>query len=589
MRHGLNQFFSNVPRWAYRLIFFIVTFLSLHFICGDVIYRLFWNGYFATNSIYLHEVVDHTGGALRYLGQFLNQLLCYPTLGALMIAALATGVAYLIDKCWPLDELFFPLAFLPSVLLLSLYTGVGYDIYMRIDTSFGLSTLLGILAALMLFHIYKTTDRLRWGDCLVSLTTALLYPALGFYALVALLMMTLHAWYSKRHFFVSAGLLLFALFVQPFIFDVWCFDDGFNWGTTSLLLSASSMKLRTLQIVSVCSVVIFSSPLHKLSFKCPSYCKTILFALSFVLLYALSYKDKIYYSELKVSRLTDACQWEEVIRECKQHKRLSRTLNAYRVIALANTNRLSNELFKIDIPFEKTPFSPNEHILFEDVMMYHAGLLNSTTRVSIESWQRFGMSYRRLRFLTLCALLRGEDRLAARYMNQMSQSFVMSGEVSEMNLLKDDRTSYMAAHPDCAMVEQRMPTEDALFLGSATISRYFLCFGDLPRSSYELRLMSDLWERNLTAFMNDVSAYVSTTDKPIASCIKEAAAIAVLNGASQSLLGVVQMDENTWNRVNGFISAMKRHGGMNSKAKNGLKSSYGKSYCYYFFLGKEEN
>lgn len=590
MRYVLQQIFSGVPRWVYRLVFFMVTFISLHLMYGDVIYRLFWNGFFATNSIYQHEVVDHTGGALRYLAQFLHQLLYYPTLGALLVAALATGVAYLLDKCCALTQLLSPITFFPSVILIALYTGVGYDIYMRIDTSFGLSTLLGILFALTLFYLYQISERLRWGEPLMLLTTALLYPALGFYALVALLMMTLRTWYTKRYFPVAVGVSLFSLFALPFIFDVWCFNDEFNWGASSLLLTSSYMKLRMLQIVAACSLLIFANPLHKMCAQWPSYCQMILFALLFVLLYALSYKDKIYYSELKVSRLTDECKWKEVLEECKKHKKISHTLNAYRVIALAYTDQLPDQLFKIDFSFEKTPFTPTEYLLYEDEMTFHAGFVNSATRVSIESWQRFGLSYRRIRLLALCALLRHENQLAERYMNQMSQSFVMAEELADLGLLKNDREVYMNKHPECRMVEKRMPNENVLFLGDATVSRYFLCFSDLPRESFELRLMSDLWERNMSAFLNDVGIYAARTDKPIATCVKEAAAIAVLNGTDRSLLSVVKMDDATLQRVGGFFRTLQSYGRERmDQARKEMKSTYGKSYCYYFTFRKEEN
>lgn len=571
MRYVLKQIFSGVPRWVYRLVFFMVTFISLHLMYGDVIYRLFWNGFFATNSIYQHEVVDHTGGALRYLAQFLNQLLYYPALGALLIAAWTTGVAYLLDKCCALSQLLFPISFLPSVILLALYTGVGYDVYMRIDTSFGLSTLLGILFALTLFYLYQISERLRWGEPLMLLTTALLYPALGFYALVALLMMTLRTWYTKRYFPVAVGVTLFSLFALPFIFDVWCFNDEFNWGAVSLLLPASSMKLRVLQIISVCSLVIFANPLHKLFAKRPSYCQGILWVLLFVLMYALSYKNKIYYSELKVSRWADEEKWKEIVAECKEHKTLSRTLNAYRVIALSYEGKLANQLFKVDYPFI-TNESLSEEMLFEEDLFFHAGFFNSSYRVSMETWQNYGLNYRRLRNLYYCSLMNGEPELAERYLRQLRQTPVLSSLEEKPKSPKE--------------IVSRAPQEQTLFLGGATLSRYYMCFNQLPPSCYEYRILSDLWERNLKVFTYDLPASVSAF-ATIPECVKEAAVIAVaLHGANPLLLQLAQVDEETKNRVYSFFSELRRYP---KNANERLKKQYGKTYCYYYVCGAQSD
>lgn len=578
----------SCPHWAFRLGIFLAFFSFLHFFCGDILYRLFWNGFFATNSIYVHEVVDHTGGALRYLSQFIHQVLYYPALGPAALAGMLVAIAYLCEKCFELKSNLFTCTFLPSILLLSLYSGVGYDIYMRIDASFGMTSMLGCLITLLLYLLYLTSDNLKWGRQMVTLLTAVLYPSLGFYALAALSLMSLNAWLTQHAGLFEVSVTAVVALFFPFLFDVCLFGDEYGWGAEALLLSSSYLKLRVLQLLSVALLVIIGL-IRQWDGK--SYKWSLPFQMGILLIgvalsYLLAYKDVIYFSELKASRLTDEGNYEDVIVECRKHKTLSRTLNTYRVIALANTGKLSNSLFKVDFPFVENAFSPNEHLLFEDVISFHAGFLNNTTRSTIETWQRFSFSYRRACFLAYCALLKDEKALAIRYMDQLRQSFVMKEEVRKMELLMDDKNAFMTQFPDFALVAKRMPKEDVLFIGGASLSRCFLCFSDLPEGSYELRLMSDLWEKNLNAFSMDLPSFIRQTDKPIAQCVKEAAVIASMNGGNQALLSYAQVDRETWNKVNDFFSALKVYKRDEiDRARKDLKSMYGKTYCYYYVFG----
>ncbi len=588
MKMSLPDRLMNAPHWVLRLFFFLGVFGVLCFCYDDVLYRIFWNGYFTTNEFYSHDVTGHTGGALRYLSQFLNQVMRSPALGAALVSALLVALAYLNEKCFRLKDGFFVGTFLPSLLLLSLYTGIGYDIYMRIDTSFGLTSILGCLITLSLYLLYETSNHLRRGKVLVVAVIALLYPAAGFYALAALMLVTVDACLSRRNVAGMVGVMVGASIILPLLSDICMFDDELNFGSSALLLSSSYLKLRVLQILSLVALLLL--PITKIGDKVFSslsfYGRLISFLLCFGLCYVLSYRDNIFYSELKVSRQADMNDWKGILKECKKYNELSKTLNAYRVIALANTDKLSNNLFKINLPFAETTFSPYENYLFEDILFFQSGFFNSTTRVCVESWQWFGLSYRRLRFLALCALMKGEAALAKKYLKQMSGAFSLSDEVERLNLLLRDKSSFFKKYPEYARIVRRMPEENVLFKGGASVSRYFMCFSNLPVEDYELRLMSDLWECNLKAFAIDLRAYVEKHGNSIPDCIKEAAVIAVMSGERQSILSMAQVDEEMWNKVNGFFASLKTYDNDDrERAMRNLKNLYEKTYCFYYAFG----
>lgn len=580
----------ELPCWMARAIFFALSFILLYFCYGEVVNRLFWNGYFATNELYRDAVLPHAGGLLRYAGQFLNQLLYYPALGSLLIAALLSLVSYGVACGCSLKRNLFAFTFLPAVLLLALYTGVGYQIYMRIDTSFALQTIVGSIVALLFACVNERFGQCRWVSLSLPLIAALCYPLLGGFSLLALTLLLITNCYSKRLVFYTSGIFLVALILLPYLFDVACFGDDYAKGIISTVLPASSMKMRMVQISAIFSLPILSylRRYDERVWKKAGVSQIAGVALSLVAIFSLSYKNSLYFSELKASRLTESYQWEKVLAVCDKEEALSRTLNAYRVIALANTGKLSAQLFKRDLTFVATDMTPNEHVLFEDALFFNAGFINSSTRVSIEAWQRLGISYRRIRNLAICALINGEKQLALRYINQLNQTSVLSDCVDELNRFASEGNAYLQKHPHWMTVATRMPVENALFVGSASVSRYFLCFNALPQACFEFRLMSDLWERNMKAFTFDLGSCLTPGKVP--ACVKEASVIAAMNGANPSVMKLAEVDDVTRANVKNFFMALQRYRkDQFEKARNDLRSRYGKSYCYFYVFGANNN
>lgn len=578
MRNLLDRL-MNAPHWIFRVTFFLLSFSYLFLEYDDVLYRLFWNGFFATNELYVHDVMCHTGGALRYFSQFVNQALISPFCGALLVSALLTAIAYLMGKSFRLRDALFVVSFLPSILLLSLYSSIGYDIYRISDTSFFISLILGMLSALSLYWAYVSANERLFMRLLVAVLAAALYPVIGIFSSVVLLTMFLHSLFS-RHGVLSVSLVAF-LALAPISCDLFVAGNSLPKGLFAVL---NSLELH--QTLFVCLLVVLSLPLARVLTlwnggwtSKPEWFDIAFFCLLFLALPATSFKDENFYAELRLSRLCDKQEWEEMLRKCKTVEEPTRTINAYRVMALTYTDCLSDRLFKMKYPFVKGGFE-KENFLFEEDLFYYAGFFNSSYRVSMETWQIYGLSYRRLRNLFFCSLMNGEIPLAERYLRQLEQSPVMSTFVEKGKTYLSDPQLMLRDYPSWKKTVDLIPNEDVLLLGDASLSRYYLCYSNLPPNCYEYRVMSDLWERHLKAFSYDLPYSVSAF-KTIPDCVKEAAVLAVaMYGANPTLLDVAQVDEQTKNRVDSFFSELRSCSKKNAQKK--LWSAYGKTYCYYF-------
>lgn len=568
-------------------LFFLGTFLYLTIGFGDLIYRLFWNSYFATNELYVTQLTHHSGGVLRYGAQFVNQLLISPVGGSLLIAALLTVVSGCLTKVCRLNGAFAWVAYLPALFLLSLYTGAGYAIHANVDGAMGMTALGGTLFSLLLFLLFRSFHRNRWGALSVVVLSLLLYPSLGIYAWMALFLMVVEAFLEKRDALLIGGVALVGGWVVTYLSDVVLFSDAMGSGISNTLYPAETMKIRVYQLLALLLLpLVRVLALWEARFdgwRNPALgvgCVVLILAG-----YLFSYKNNNFYTELRLSRLADSQDWKEMLQVCKKVERPTRTINGYRVMALAYTDQLGNRLFKVKYPLSKSEYG-DEESLFEEDLFFYAGFFNNSYRVSMETWQNYGLSFRRLRNLFYCSMLNEEYDLARRYLLQLEQSPAMDDFVKRGYDYLARPQQLLADHPAWEKALQVSSQEDLLFIGGASVARYFMCYTKLPPTCYEYRLLSDLWECNLKVFSYDLRVCASSMEE-VPTCVQEAAVMAVaMNVAPPALLQLARVDEMTKQRVRSFLSDWR---GDSKDVEKRLQSKYGKTYCYYFACKQAEN
>lgn len=564
--------------------FFVYAWTYLYCMNGDLLYHLFWNGYFATDELYVDHIVDHSGGALRYWAQFTNQALLSPLLGALLMAFLSTLIACCSAFLFQLRGYFYSLSFLPSAFLLSMLGGMGYAICQMPDTSLIICCFWGVLVTLSLLALYLSSGGLRWGVPIILVVTILLYPAIGGYSLLALLLMTVAAWRSKRNAVNITIVTIVSIVLLPYLFDVLWFGDSYGSGIRNVMFPVSMYHLLSIQLLVVLTLTLLGWVATKdIRFKkvTESTVQWSVLIGMFLAVFGMNNRNANYRAELKLPRLADSQRWEEMLACCKKVETPTRTVNAYRVIALMYTDQLADRLFKVKYPFAKSELD-YEARLFEEDLFFHVGFYNSSYRVSMETWQNFGLNYRRLKNLFFCSLMNGEKELAERYLRQLSQSPVLNAFVKRGNLYLSDSQTLFEDYPSWRKIISLAPQEDVLFLGGASLSRYYMCYNYLQPACYENRILSDLWERNLKVFTYDLPASLPTFSH-VPDCVKEAAVIAVaLHGANPSLLQLAQVDEATQQKVISFFTELRSNP---TNAQERLRARYGKTYSYYYACG----
>ncbi len=140
---------------------------------------------FMPTKFFWVECMQKAGGLLEYIGCFLTQFFYYPWLGSSIFIGLLLLLIYLITKVFQIPAKFFPLAFIPSSMLLLAFTELGYLIYILKSPGYVYSNLLGVLSVLAILWGYRVLRSWQSRCVFAGLFIIITYPLFGFYTLFA--------------------------------------------------------------------------------------------------------------------------------------------------------------------------------------------------------------------------------------------------------------------------------------------------------------------------------------------------------------------------------------------------------------------
>ena len=171
---------------AARLAFFLFFFGFWFFRYGDFLYvaqgydLFLWRWSFLTDAIRPAEL------SLR-LSAFFVQFFYYPALGAAILAGFLAFIQFGTERLFRLNGRLFPLSFVPSALLATQITRVGYYIFEYFDVAFLFSFIFQYSFALSFALIFDALKSERARTTFLALGVAVCFPIFGVFALLAAL------------------------------------------------------------------------------------------------------------------------------------------------------------------------------------------------------------------------------------------------------------------------------------------------------------------------------------------------------------------------------------------------------------------
>ncbi len=499
---------DNVLSWLGRVIFFVFSFVLLGFVYEDALRYFFWNGYFLYDGEFAQKIIFRGGGLLVYAGRFLSQLFKSPWLGALLFSLLLTTLQVLVEKLTKRSG-WWSITFLPSALFLIGFLLVRYlsryGEKLVFDVAWFWSPVVGSILACawtLLYRQIRGKEVYKWAIC--TLFYVISYPFLGVFSVVAMILIMLSAreknWLYGVSVFLSFPILVYL--TSYFYDENWMYVafsplpvpmNDYGWVFLSAILSillivftVRFVKKRTTSIRKIIfSIVVFFIPLCAV-----------------VGVVALPYNVR-FRSDMCLLQLAREKKWKEILEEVDMKDRLTHYENAFRVVALSNTDKLLEKMFDFVPPL----ISQEDKVypISSPYLYFYGSLFSSAEQLNMEDWVIYGETYERLKRFAMLALLNNEGDLAHRYIEVMKETGVMSDDVQKMEKYLFNRKSMYEDNPLYVEMKKHEFAEVVDLNGMTLFYKNFLSYSDVNYDNVERRLLADIYIKDLDFFLKDLN------------------------------------------------------------------------------------
>lgn len=415
--------------WIYGVIFTCIAAYLMPIKNG---YYLQWvesMNFYDGSSFEFNHLMAYPGGLLQYAGSFLTQLLFYPWVGSIVLILLWGVMIILCISMFRLKGFAVGTAFIIPICLLN--SLLGLDEYLLVLYSKGLaySPTLGFLfVTLAAWIVAHSPQPIK---LVLSCLLPLLYPWLGFYALMGCLLCILMVKITRKSVIAIALGVIVSISVPQiyYLFRHGTWTDNGNLylkGLPDFIVGATDMMLWLPYIIIVLAMVFLC-----VGFRCDILYKRITTVMMSILLlsvtgwcFSLGSKPESLRAMIMMQQSMDENNWDRVVR-LASNLREAPSPDVLTIAKLASQKTGKG----VRIQDAKIPSGRNHPRLQSSVVStalisvpvsYYIGESNLSYRWAMEHSIKYGKNVFLLKYMVRCSLLNGDFQLAQKY-NSMLQ------------------------------------------------------------------------------------------------------------------------------------------------------------------------
>lgn len=381
-------------------------------------------------SVFCHDVANKPGGLLGWLGCWFTQLFYYPWLGASVLTLLWIITYGVLAQALDIARQWRWLLLVPLMALLVSVIDLGYWIYYLKQPGYFFRESLGLLAVGLLLWLQpansdkKGATIRQWA---APVACALAYPLIGWYALLALAVMTLRSLMNRQWTLAGVALALGVL-VPPVAIRFYVAIRSVDAWKAGFPLIESNQNLSWMLtlpfIVVAASLLVLVLVKHWPEQKKPYILQGVACAALLAGSAACNFSDSNYHTELQMYRDMEDFRWDRLITRFNDlPDGPTRQMVMCKNLALINLKHLGDGMFLY--PNIGADPKVNEglemHIAQTAAPMFYLqhGLTNDALHWGVENSVEYGLTINDLRIMTLAAIIDGETRLANKYFNML--------------------------------------------------------------------------------------------------------------------------------------------------------------------------
>lgn len=592
----------------YRLaciILFMITAFGLIYFKKDFFRWVESISIFIPTQSFFIQNLQLPGVLLTYTGTFFTQFFYYPYLGGILFILIQLLISGLVLKTFKVPRQYFPLAFIPSILLLLSATQAGYVLYTLKSPGFIFSNSIGVIFSLTIFLLYK---KIKPGYARILFATLFIivtYPLLGVYSLFTALLYSVYEVIfftkDKKKYHLSivvislVSTILIPAFCYYYIYTQMQWDDVYTIGLPKYYFE-KEFQLWFPFIILFLSLFLYLIFIFKDFYRQKKWTPLLSFTV-FIAYLAIACKytnhDKNFETELAMNYAIEMNDWEKVIEIGNNIKTdPTRLIIMNYNLALYKRGKAGDKMFHINHNSVQPQSSRTNLILMHmgaKHIYFQYGKINFCYRWCMEDMVEYGMSVSRLKYMVKCAILNQEYALAQKYNNILKktlfykkwanryQKYIDNPQLAEQDI------EFKAIQP--LMAYDNQLDGDCSLLELYVLNNFAYMQGGSPEL-VELSIQCNLILKNIERFWPRFFLYARTHDR-IPVHYQEAA---ILYSYLEKKVDVSKfnIEKQTVDRFNQLIT-MSQRSMYNSEEKNRelFKPQFGNTFWYYYFFLKD--
>ena len=545
------------------------------------------------------------GGFLTWIGTRFTEFFYHTWLGVLMLCAWWALLMWLSAKAFRVKAKWAVLLLVPVALLVASNMELGYWIYyMKLRGYYFVATI-GLTFAIASVWGYRLVPA-RLRPVAIVLAGAVLYPLLGVYGLLAVVLMGLLSW-QQEDLKLSVKVLNSCLsLLTVWLVPVICYWTVYYQTNFDYIYMAALPVFELDKAYPQYYIPFILLGLFYVAMALPvpvkwqqKADKTVAWVVCQVALIAVMiwgvqhywYHDYNYEKELEMRRSMEQSNWDGMLRAATAlEDEPTRAIVMMKNLALFRLGRQGNEMYHYKTG-SKAPNAPMRVNMTQVVgrdIYYNYGQANYCYRWCLEDGVEYGWRAEYLKYMTRCAMVNGEAEVARKYIRLLKHTRFHRkwAEAQEQYVNHPEK---MKDNPDYAIVQRLMMTED--MLGSDNgMPEMFLMSTLLSNNNrdpliQELTLLSALWKKDIALFWPRFFNYATLhKGEPMPKHYQEAA---YLYGHLENQIDISQMpfDEDVVQNYNEFMEQAQRCQGMTEEQMKPLfYPRFGHTFYYEYFL-----
>ena len=550
------------------------------------------------------------GGLLTWLGTWFTEFLYHPWLGVLMLCAMWALLMWLVKRTFKVPSKWGAVVLIPVALLLIADVSVGYWVYyLKLRGFFFAATIGSIMActAVWIFRCLPSGPLFR--PVYVVLSTVLLYPFIGFYGLMAAIVMGTLAWQLKEkkesHRFINTAMAGVSAVVVPLVFYRLVFyqtaESNIYWTGLPLFRINEQYQSYYIPYYLLAAFFVAMALCYRPEWqKAPQQRRSGWFwmggqtAFALMLLFAVGcswYTDHNFHKELRMQRCMEQEDWQGMLSEAAQlDDEPTRAIVMMKNLALSRLGRQGDEMYhyRTGAKASNTPIPVHMTQIVGRAIYYNYGQLNFCYRWCLEDGVEMGWRAEYLRYLTRCSLLNGEWQVARKYIGILKHTRYHRQWAEEQERFIDNEEA-LRADAAYGPIFHMMGYDDQLASDNALVEYYLMkniawMNSDDPIMQEQI-LLAALWMKDIQMFWPRFFQYASMhPGKHMPRHYQEAA---YLYGHLEHNVDISRMpfDKEVVDSYNEFMALAQRCQGMSEeRMRDVFYPRFGKTFYYEYFL-----